>query len=295
MSRYNSLTDKCECMSGYVISGGRCTYGNTVCSTKFGSYSRYNSLSKSCECNSGYTLSDSGQCVEKQNNVYFKLLDVNTDDRQAIIKSEYDSRKYLITYNYGCYSSSMQRAKNRQIVVNLGTDFELDTWDKIVLQDDSEVCDITHRERTYEDSLKTKVEDYSYYVPTPAPAPKSTYISPPQPSASLDPIELCTQKLGPYGIVAGQNSCGCANGYVLNEQKNYCVSAPAKVAPTPSPAKASTVSQKETKKPFINSAVVPSKATSTLSISSKAPTSTPDSTPPIKPVWRKIVDWFKWW
>ena len=113
-------------------------------------------------------MDDTNQCVEKQNNVYFKLLDLDTDNRQAIVKSEYDSRKYLITYGSGCYASSITRYKNRQIVINLGTDFDLDTYDRIVLQDDNEVCDITHRERTYDDSLAKEDTSSDYtYVPPP--------------------------------------------------------------------------------------------------------------------------------
>ncbi len=179
MSTYDSLSDSCKCMSGYVISGGQCTSGNTVCHAKHGFYSSYKSYSNSCECDYGYTLDENNQCVQKQNNVYFKLLDVDTNDRRAIIKSDYDSRQYLVTYGSGCYSSSMERSKNRRIVVNLGTDFEVDSWDKIVLPDDDEVCDITRRERTYEDSLET--EEDSYYVPAP------TFIYTPPPTSVIKP------------------------------------------------------------------------------------------------------------
>ena len=55
---------------------------------------------------------------------------------------------------------------------------------------------------------------------------------PPQPPSSPDPIELCIQKLGPYGIVAGQNLCGCVQGYILNEAKNSCVQQPVEIKPS---------------------------------------------------------------
>jgi len=143
-SRYNVLTDNCECDYGYVIDGGRCQYAQTVCHTKHGIYSRYNSLTKKCECESGYTMDDSSQCVKKQNNVYFTLKELDTDSKRAIIKSDYDYRYYLVEYNSGCYSSSFKRYLNHQIVVNLGTDFNVDFWDRIVLQNDNETCEIIH-------------------------------------------------------------------------------------------------------------------------------------------------------
>jgi hypothetical protein len=138
---------KCQCSYGYVIDGGRCTDGDWVCSEKHGLYSSYDAASNACECDSGYTFDEDSQCVEKQNNVYFTLKELDTDDRRAIIRSDYDYRYYLISYGSGCYSSSFRRYLGHQIVVNLGTDFDLDVWDRIVLQDDDEVCDITHVER----------------------------------------------------------------------------------------------------------------------------------------------------
>ena len=179
-ARYNILYDKCECLSGYVISGGRCTNGDSFCRSKNGLYSSYNSLSKSCECDNGYTLDGSSQCVKKQNNAYFTLKELDTDAKKAIIRSDNDYRYYLISYNSSCYASSFRRYLNQQIVVNLGTDFDLDTWDKIVLQDDNETCDITRVERASSDTtLKPKEESIVYApsfisTPTPTPIPTST-------------------------------------------------------------------------------------------------------------------------
>ncbi len=177
-AKYNSLYDKCECLSGYVISGGRCVDGDSVCRSKHGLYSSYNGLDKSCECDSGYALDDSSQCVKKQNNAYFTLKELDTDARKAIIRSGNDYRYYLISYNSGCYPSSLRRYLNQQIVVNLGTDFDLDAWDKIVLQDDNETCDITRVERAYSDTtLKPEEENIVYYpsfAPTPSPTPTPT-------------------------------------------------------------------------------------------------------------------------
>lgn len=190
MSTYNSLSDSCECMSGYVIDGGQCKSGTSVCRARHGLYSSYTSYNNKCSCDDGYTLDDNNQCVEKQNNVYFKLVDLDTDNRQAIVKSDYDSRQYLVSYGVGCLSSAFERYRYKRLVINLGTDYDLDRWDTIVLQDDDQTCSITSRERTYEDALETEEEDYSYYyVPTtpaytaPAVAPTPVKTAAPAPAA----------------------------------------------------------------------------------------------------------------
>ena len=143
-SKYNSLSDKCECKSGYELTIK--TYGSGLecksCFLKYGLHSSYDYLGKKCECDNGYTLSDDNQCVKKQNNAYFILKEVDTDKKKAIIKSEYSYQHYLITYGYGCYNFSIKRYVNNKIVVNLGTDFDLDMFDQIVLQDDNETCNI---------------------------------------------------------------------------------------------------------------------------------------------------------
>lgn len=213
MSRYNSASDVCECSYGYVISGGTCTSGNIVCHAKNGYNSSYNSLSKRCECDSGYTLDDSNQCVKKQNNVYFKLLDVNTDDRQAIIKSEYDNSQYLITYGLGCYAFSIGRYRNRDLVVNLGTDFDLDTWDNIVLQDDDEVCSIVQHERTFEDSLQVDEPSSYYYVPAPTTPTQTT--------------RTTTSLTDPYvGLTQDERCVRLGYGTFYNTDKQSCDSCP---------------------------------------------------------------------
>lgn len=176
-SSYNSLSGNCECRYGYVISGGKCTDGNSVCHAQLGYNSKYDSTSKKCQCENGYTIDDSNQCVQKQNNLYFTLKELDTDNKKAIIKSDYDFRYYLISYNTGCYASSFMRYLNHQIVVNLGTDFDVDTWDKIVLQDDNEVCDITHRERADSSTTLKSQDDANFYygqvytqnIPNPTP------------------------------------------------------------------------------------------------------------------------------
>lgn len=191
----SSYGGKCECSYGHVISNGSCTDGNIVCHAKHGLYSSYDSLSNSCECDNNYTFDDSNQCVKKQNNVYFTLKEIDTDERRAIIKSDYDYRYYLIKYNSGCYSSSFKGYLNHQIVVNLGTDFDLDTWDKIVLQDNNETCDITRVERADSSTtlhLEEEIDSVdTYYVPTSLPTktvPAS--VTPTQTSTAKPPVSV---------------------------------------------------------------------------------------------------------
>ena len=169
-SKYNSLTDSCECSSGYVLRqktlGG---YECVSCFTKYGLHSSYNYLTKNCECDSGYTLNANNQCVEKQNNVYFLLKEVDTTNKKAVIKSEYNFINYLITYGFGCYSWNSY--KNNRVVVNLGTDYNLDTFDRIVLQDHSEVCDILSVKQvsstfSLSGENDTSILGESIYVPT---------------------------------------------------------------------------------------------------------------------------------
>jgi hypothetical protein len=125
-------------------------------------------LSNKCECDDDYTFDDNNQCVEKQHNVYFKLLDINPeDDKTLLIKSEYDSRKYIVRIGLGCLGTSVERYLGQNLVVNLGTDYEVDTWDTIVLQDHSQTCSIMYKERTYDDSFPEPEEESSdsWYVP----------------------------------------------------------------------------------------------------------------------------------
>ena len=143
-SKYNILTDSCECNYGYELSYK--TFGSGYecksCSMKYGFHSSYDSLLKKCECDNGYTLKD-GECVEKHNSAYFKLKEVNADNREAIIKSDYTGSCYHISYGIGCFSSSIKRYVNNDIVVNMGTDFYVDAWDWLVLQNDNEECNLT--------------------------------------------------------------------------------------------------------------------------------------------------------
>lgn len=174
-SRYNSLSDKCECSYGYVISGGQCTNGNTYCSLKHGIYAEYDALDNQCQCEDGYTFDDSYQCVKKQNNVYFFLKELDEDDDRAIIQSTNNYQDYLVSYGVGCISIGLYEGRN--IVVNLGTDFYINLFDKIVLPNQSQTCNIMDFEEVDSDFTFEKQEEepvYFYTPPKPAPAIQQT-------------------------------------------------------------------------------------------------------------------------
>ena len=237
---YNARSSlgRCECGYGYVISGGQCTDGDSVCRDKHGIYSSYTSYNNSCECDDGYTLDDYNQCVKKQNNVYFTLKELDTDNREAIIRSDYDFRYYHIRYGVGCFSSSFRGYLNSRIVVNLGTDFDLDIFDTIVLQDDDETCDILSRTKV--DSSFTMEKDETIYVPVyipTAPTPIPTRINPtpvlgktpiPAPltcedgsAPSLDKKTCVKIPNNSHPAYDGKNIWLCNEGYV--EKGNACV------------------------------------------------------------------------
>jgi hypothetical protein len=179
---YNAQADYgggCKCNYGYVFDTNmfgdkQCVDGDQVCHDDHGYNSSYSDLSNSCECDNNYTFDENYQCVKKQNNVYFKLLDINPeDDTELLIKSDYDYSKYKVRVGIGCLSSTIERYRGKNLVVNLGTDYYVDTFDTVVLQDDSQTCSIVYREKTYDDSFPEPEEEETYYY-----TPVNTYVVP---------------------------------------------------------------------------------------------------------------------
>lgn len=218
-SKYDSFTGSCGCRSGYIMDGGKCTDGNSVCRADHGWDAEYNSLKNTCGCRSGYTFDDSNKCVKKQNNVYFTLKEINTDEKQAIIRSQYDYGYYLIKYGYGCYSSSFNRYLNDSIVVNLGTDFSVDTFDKIVLQDDNETCDITRVSRAnssttlYPDDGDTNSPYILNTTPRFTPNPKPL-------DKSVEPVDdLAIEKTNSEQSLLDVTDTGGDNATITNDVK----------------------------------------------------------------------------
>lgn len=179
----------CECSYGYVIDGGQCKDGDMVCKSDHGIYSSYDSLSNKCECDDEYTFDDNYQCIEKQHNVYFKLLDINPeDDKELLIKSDYDYSKYKVRVGIGCLSTTIERYRGKNLVVNLGTDYSVDTFDTVVLQDDSQTCSVVYREKTYDDSFPEPEEEETYYY-----TPVNTYVAPSY-TATPEPVQTPTSE-----------------------------------------------------------------------------------------------------
>lgn len=59
MSTYNSLTEQCECLSGYVASGNTCISKSQACSNTYGFMAQEDYLSGGCKCSSGYVWNNS--------------------------------------------------------------------------------------------------------------------------------------------------------------------------------------------------------------------------------------------
>lgn len=216
-SRYNTLKDECECRYGYEftlkIGGGlECV----SCSSKYGYHSSYNSLSDKCECDDGYTLDDDNQCVKKQNNVYFLLKEIDTDNNEIIIKSDYDYRYYLVKYGYGCRDFSVKKYLNKKIVINLGTDFNVDRWDKIVLPDHDEVCEISRVE---------KINSSFSFIPT---CPGNSYLATDNKCYCDEGYKISSDGNNCYRIICTDNSslvgnsCICDNGYIWDSSRSNC-------------------------------------------------------------------------
>lgn len=144
----------------------QCMEWNTYCSNTYWLNANFNSLSNSCECKSWYVVKINTNwnqtCEKKQNNVYFFTIDVNENDKEALIYDSYNKDYYHITYNVWCYSFDKYIEKN--IVINLWTDFDLDTWDKIVLQNDNETCDITDKEKVDSDYKVNCTDTINWYL-----------------------------------------------------------------------------------------------------------------------------------
>lgn len=226
-AEYDTSSDTCSCRSGYELtlnsSGGG--LGCMSCINKYGTHSSYSYIDKKCGCDSGYTLNESNQCVEKQNNVYFILKELDTDTKRAIVKSDYDYQYYLITYNAGCYPSSFQRYLNNRIVINLGTDFDLYTWDKIVLQDDDETCDITSVGKADSDTTLEPEQEKIFHFPSSqtSPLPVTNTLSNRQPNKTSVPQPQEIKKIANQEIqqpkVQTENSSGSTEVKTASENK----------------------------------------------------------------------------
>lgn len=78
-SIYNSYSQECECLSGYVSDGVSCLEGNDFCIDKFGYHSHYEEFQETCVCDTGYTFSESGNYCVSLNDICKKRYGVNAE------------------------------------------------------------------------------------------------------------------------------------------------------------------------------------------------------------------------
>jgi hypothetical protein len=135
--------------------------------------------------------------------------------------------------------------------------------------------------KTYEQCYALGAQTYAANTPP----------TPPEP----DPIEICTKKLGVHGVVSGQNTCGCSEGYTLDSQKTSCVTiqspAPAQIVPVREDAKPNepmgqgplpgTLEDEKQRAVSTSTAIGVSETAVQVSIQEKS-------------LWKKIIGWFNW-
>lgn len=198
-SEYNSLDSTCGCSTWYmwgtdILWSETCVYWATECRQKYGQYAEFNSYDKSCECKSGYIFDDTTkQCREKSNSAYFLLEEYDDDDNKAIVYSSYTSKRYLLELRY---TMSLYRAEDfiwKNIVINMGTDFSVDRWDKFVLNNETRTTDIAV------DITSVESIDDSYT------------------------LKSCEDIYGENVEEAYNNKCVCGEWYKWNNSKDACI------------------------------------------------------------------------
>jgi hypothetical protein len=139
-------------------------------------------------------------------------------------------------------------------------------------------------------TLQTQQTQTVQQTEQPVQTPQQSAPPAPQSAPVVDSIDFCSQKLGPHGVVAGQSKCACASGYVLNDQQNNCVVAPAAALVVTSPLKTPTVYGGV--KPPVHRV---SEDTISITASTSATTNAPTMASPKQSFWSKVLSWFKWW
>lgn len=201
-SYYDGISS-CKCNYGYVVSGSSCVSADSLCYDQLGYSSSYDSLSNSCKCNYGYVIGDYGQCVS--GNLYCSgklglMSEYNSVTKKCQCMTGYEYDGSSCVYESIDYSASLYAPLSTYCPSN-STAIGTQCYCNSGYIASGNVCV----------QLQNKI------------TPASATIS--------DPIDLCIQKLGPHGIVAGQNLCGCAQGYTMNDPKNSCdpiITSPAK-------------------------------------------------------------------
>gem|GEM_PF-2513582 len=95
MSSYNSISDQCECYSGYIASGNSCISEDQACKNKYG-YNSKSNYSGQCECGYGYTWNSSGTSCINQNQACQNQFGYNS---KATISGDKCECKYGYVWN----------------------------------------------------------------------------------------------------------------------------------------------------------------------------------------------------
>lgn len=192
MSYYDSLSESCKCMSGYVVgtdySGNQtCVSGDSECRDRYGYGARYDSLSNKCECGYGYIMYGS-KCVDE---------DTYCTDTVGY-HSRYNSLYDKCECDYGYVYSN-----NRCV-------------------DEDAYCENILGNNSSYNSLFKKCEcDYGYeFDGSDCVEEEQTYYAPPPANISCPANSL---KIG--------DSCYCKAGYQVGADKLGCVEIPKSIEP----------------------------------------------------------------
>jgi hypothetical protein len=237
-SKYNNSKNTCECKSGTVFR--KKTYSNELecvsCTTKHGIYAQYNYLTNKCECKSGYTLDDDNWCVEKSNSAYFFLKELNENNNEAIVCSNYNLQCYRIEYSmFGCSDWIIDDYVEDDVVINMGKDFDVDggifSGDYLVLHDDDTNCKILESEKVDDDfQLEDKISYYSGVSISNNCGENSMemfngkcqcytgYTWESDDSSNLDCVKIEVEKSCGNNAVSSNNKCICKEGYIWESE-----------------------------------------------------------------------------
>lgn len=231
-SSYDSLSSECKCYSGYIVKNGSCVSANSYCYSNYGYGSSYDSISKTCKCDPGYEY-DGSSCVYKST-----------------------SSNYPSTYPTNSYSCPLNSSQSPT---------------------DSSKCQCNTGYQV--DSTKTscvKVTETRSQA-----TPINSY-------ADLTSDERCVMlNFGTFYNTDTLNCDTCPLGTTRISGTNTCQK-PIPVAKK-KPKEVQVVSV--TKSPEVKR-VLPSEVVTT---SQATTTPASNATSPKKSPWRVVIDWFKWW
>ena len=113
----------------------------SFCTEKYWYNISFNQINNSCECNYWYIIKD-WKCEKKHNSAYFFLSEYNDDKNQAIVISYTTKKVYLIELRYTIRLYKAEDFIWKSIVINMWTDFDIDRYDKFILNNQTKTTDI---------------------------------------------------------------------------------------------------------------------------------------------------------